>query len=158
MIKSDPDIVVLNDEQFDGIEERRFSRQYPELMIWLGSNYFLWEQIAGFDVYLKKGGTSQGLIDDRICIPSMESGTNRIENTHLSDKSVVSFLQSGNSKITFKCRAFVRGQFYSMVFLNHPSGDCTSNCDRPAVCKWFAPDGNDTLAVTALHDYVRQDS
>ena len=123
-----PDIVLLNDEAFDGYESRRFSRQFPELVMWLARDYYLWQQLAGFDVYLKKNDGAKRLIQDDYDFPIEVSGMNRIENVSFMGQDVQCLIQTGNSNVKIPMNITENNTIYSMVFVRNAPEYSEARC------------------------------
>ncbi|MBN1880345.1 hypothetical protein JW823_09575 [bacterium] len=112
-----PDIVILNDEAFDGLYERRFSNQFPELILWMGRDYYLWQKISNFDIYLRKQGMITDLLDENNCDQFYSEGKNRIENVTIAGKETNTLIQSGNARLSVNCQSLRNQHFYSMIFV-----------------------------------------
>ncbi|HPQ39699.1 MAG TPA: hypothetical protein PLV45_04940, partial [bacterium] len=95
---SSPDLVLLNDEPFDGYFDRRFSFQYPELMLWLMRDYYRWYQVGGFKILRRKPSDAESLIaeDNRKLL--MVTGETDVGRVYIGEKPVRTLIQKGDAR------------------------------------------------------------
>lgn len=113
-----PDIVLLNDEGFDGIADRAFSRQYPELMLWVMCDYFRWAEYQSYEIYRRKPKTGRSLMKTSGLDVSIQ-GAARISDLMINDKKVPtieldgtaewSVVLDGNSSSVFTVSVLIEG-------------------------------------------------
>jgi hypothetical protein len=110
-----PDLIVVNDMPLDGIESRRFSNQFPKLMTWIYHDYFKWEDVSSFEIYLKKPENSSVLGKDADELVVYASGSNEIARALDMPGSGFSIFQTVDSAIQVTLKEDTEGVFYSVV-------------------------------------------
>ena len=116
MMKDEPYIIALNDEPIDSIEDRRFSSQYPDLMIWIAREYYLWQQISGFDLYVRREGDIVDLLNDSRSSVILTAGSVEFKQNRILDQELPRISQTGNARVSFLCHDCDDSLFHSMIF------------------------------------------
>lgn len=61
-----PDIILLDDIPLDGYDDRKFSRQYPELFACFERGYYRWMSMDYFLILVKIPGDALSLLDEQL--------------------------------------------------------------------------------------------
>lgn len=128
MIQGKPYIVALNDEPIDNLEDRRFSNQYPDAMIWLARDYYLWQKLSGFDLYVRREGDIVDLLDQSKSSVVMTTGTFELKRMTILDQELPIISQTDNGRISFLCRECDESLFHSMIVPHPPSLSEENSC------------------------------
>lgn len=122
-----PDIFIINDIPFDDLESRRFSKQYPELMIWILNDYYRWERFAGFDIYRRKPPRSLLLSSEFSGTVLHAEGVNKLSQIQgLFGGNSEILIQECGSEIHFEIPRVPGAVFYSAVLFesSYSSDEC----------------------------------
>ncbi len=158
-----PDIFLINDIPFDDEESRRFSKQYPELMMWILSDYYRWERAAGFDIYRRKPKDSPLLLHDFSDAVAHAVGINTILQIQglVEDKSEI-LVQECGSEIQFEISPLNDTVLYCVVLFESSlfSEDCSLRAEiriNDIPVSTIEYDRNENYAFLAVPILMRYD-
>jgi len=115
LIHSEPDLVLLNDLEFDGMKTRRFSNQFPEIMLWLARDYFFSQEVYQIGFFRKKTENSVFLLREDIAKIIKVGGSNQIELIHLEESDLRYLEQKNHSSITMLVNLEGANAFYAVL-------------------------------------------
>jgi len=115
-----PDVVLLNDEAFDGYESRRFSSQYPELFTWLERDYYRWMEMDEFTLMVRLPDTACNLLDETFSerLVGLE-GQHELAMLKECGQEWETIRQTGPARCDMVCRIPVNGALHVTVILDH---------------------------------------
>lgn len=127
-VNSSPDLVLLNDDPFDGYPERRFSYQYPELILWLMRDYFRWYQVGSFKIMRKKPPETISLLSGGQQYLESVTGTTEMRDVMIGGKKIRLLVQKGDASYTVSVEPFSAAVFSAGVVLDAGT-DSGSQCE-----------------------------
>jgi hypothetical protein len=114
-----PDVVLLNDEAFDGYESRRFSSQYPELFAWLEREYYRWMEMDDFAIMIQIPDTAVYLLDETFAERIVNlKGQHQLATMNEIDREWQTIRQTGSAVCDMACWIPENGALHVTVVLD----------------------------------------
>ena len=101
--RGNPKIILLGLMPWDGVESRRFSKQYPELFNWFERHYFRWMMVDDFVIYLQPPLDTVHLLSEASLHHVKEVfGNNEIKSELIINEQYPVLNQKGQSVFTIE--------------------------------------------------------
>ncbi|MCD4653364.1 hypothetical protein K8T06_05460 [bacterium] len=129
VLQSEPDIILLNDEGFDSQPDRRFSRQYPELRLWIMRDYYEWAKIHGFQIFKKKPVMKNSLIKKELLEAAVIEGVCEIQSVKFGSDELKMLSMKGDCKYSTRVNRVNRPLFSSVVTVDFSELQESAQCE-----------------------------